>query len=123
VTKVAQFLMATDIPYMTDRFYKTAGRAKTHLQMPTKPAYRVEIDPAKVPNRTPIRRVAPTDNPQWGIGGGTESVTPDAIEVDISTRIIHAIACAETRGEEPRFRGAGHDGKIELPPPQRTRYE
>jgi hypothetical protein len=71
--------------YLTERFYKTAGRAKTHNQLPSKPSYRVEIDPGNVPNRTPFSRVNPTDNPQWGIGGGVESITRDAIKVDPST--------------------------------------
>ena len=70
--------------FISDRRYETAGRAKTHLQLPNKPSHRVEIDPANVPNRTPMRRVGPEDNPQWGRGGGTESVTRDPIPVDPS---------------------------------------
>ncbi len=70
--------------YLTDRKYKTAGRAKTHLQLPYKPDYRVEIDPENVKNPTPLRRIQPTDNPQWGTGGGTESITKEPIEVDLN---------------------------------------
>ena len=71
--------------YFTDRNYKTAGRARTHNQMPNKPVYRVEIDPSNVPNRTPFTRVKPEDNPKLGIGGGVEATTRDAIPVDPNT--------------------------------------
>ncbi|MES9964917.1 MAG: hypothetical protein ABW116_15415 [Candidatus Sedimenticola sp. 20ELBAFRAG] len=71
--------------YITNRQYETAGRAKTHNQLPSKPVYRVEIDPADVPNRTPFTKVNPGDNPQWGVGGGVEATTKDAIPVDPST--------------------------------------
>jgi RHS repeat-associated protein len=71
--------------YITDRLYETAGRAKTHLQLPNRPVYRIEIDPRNVPNRTPLERIDPKANPQWGIGGGTESVTRDEVVVDPST--------------------------------------
>ncbi|HEB92382.1 MAG TPA: RHS repeat-associated core domain-containing protein, partial [Gammaproteobacteria bacterium] len=68
--------------YITNRLYKTAGRAKTHNQLPSKPLYRIEIDPANVPSRTPFTKVNPDDNPKWGIGGGIEATTKDAIPVD-----------------------------------------
>ena len=42
--------------YLTNRLYKTAGRAKTHNQLPSKPTYRVEIKPENVPNRTPFTK-------------------------------------------------------------------
>lgn len=71
--------------YITNRLYETAGRAKTHNQLPSKPSYRVEINPANVPSRTPFRRVNPGDNPQWGIGGGVEAKTKNAISVDPGT--------------------------------------
>jgi len=71
--------------YITDRLYKTAGRAKTHNQLPSKPSYRVEIDPGNVPNRTPFTKVKPGDNPNWGIGGGVEATTKEAISVDPTT--------------------------------------
>jgi len=71
--------------YLTDRDYKTAGRAKTHLQLPKKPTHKVEVDPINVSNRTPLSKVNPEDNPQWGIGGGTESITKDSIDVDTKT--------------------------------------
>jgi RHS repeat-associated protein len=74
--------------YFTNRLYKTAGRAKIHNQLPNKPVYRIEIDPANVPNRTPFTKINPTDNPQWGIGGGVEASTKDSIIVDIYTLII-----------------------------------
>jgi hypothetical protein len=74
--------------YITNRLYKTAGRAKTHNQLASKPVYRIEIDPANIPNRTPFTRINPTDNPQWGIGGGVEAVTRDVIIVDVNTLII-----------------------------------
>lgn len=70
--------------YFTSRLYKTAGKAKTHNQLPSKPAYRVDIDPANVPNRTPFTRVNPGDHPQWGAGGGVEATTRDAIPVGSS---------------------------------------
>lgn len=68
--------------YMTDRNYKTAGKAKTHNQLPNKPSYKVEIDPKNVNGQTPFKRVDPADNPQWGVGGGRESTTPNPIKVD-----------------------------------------
>jgi len=68
--------------YFTDRYYKTAGRAKTHLQLPTKPSYRVEIDPKNVIDPTPFKKV--TGNSQWGMGGGTEATTKYPIKVDPS---------------------------------------
>ena len=71
--------------YFTNRFYKTAGRAKTHNQLPVKPAYRVEIDPSNVPNHSLFSKVDPAANPQWGSGGGVESITRDSISVDPST--------------------------------------
>lgn len=73
--------------YFTDRLYKTAGRAKTHNQLPSKPVYRIEIDPSNVPNRTPFTKVNPSDNPQWGIGRGVEATTRDSISVDPSSLI------------------------------------
>jgi len=65
--------------------YQTAGRAKTYNQLPSKPTYRIEIDPANVPNRSPFTRVNPGDNPQWGVGGGVEATTRNSIPVDSST--------------------------------------
>jgi hypothetical protein len=73
--------------YFSDRVYQTAGRAQTHLQLPKKPAYRVEIDPANVPHRTSFTKVAPDANPDWGIGGGTEASTSDSIPVDPSKMV------------------------------------
>jgi len=73
--------------FLTPRRYQTAGRAKTHNQLPERPSYRVEVDPQEVPNRTPIRRVEPSDNPQWGRGGGLETTTPDEIRVDPDTLV------------------------------------
>jgi RHS repeat-associated protein len=71
--------------YFTDKCYLTAGRAKTHLQLENKPVYRVEIAPSNVPNRTPFGRVNPMDNPKWGMGGGTQSITRESITVDPNT--------------------------------------
>ncbi len=70
--------------YYTDRKYITAGRAKTHNQLPNKPKYRVEIDPENISGHKKFTKVNPNDNPQWGIGGGVESTTENAIPVDIS---------------------------------------
>jgi len=69
--------------HLTNRKYKTAGRAKTHLQLPSKPTHRVEIDPNRVPDRTPMKKVEGT--PDQGMGGGTETITKDEIPVDDST--------------------------------------
>jgi hypothetical protein len=74
--------------YFTNRLYKTAGRAQIHNQLPSKPVYRIEIDPANVPNRTPFTKINPNANPQWGIGGGVEASTRDSIIVDIYTLIL-----------------------------------
>ena len=71
--------------YFTDRFYATAGRAKTHNQLPYRPSYRVEISPENVPNRTPFSRIDPQANPRWGTGGGREAITSDSIPVDLAT--------------------------------------
>ena len=71
--------------YITNRLYKTAGRAKTHNQLPSRPSYRVKIDPGNVPRRTPFRRINPEDNPDLGIGRGVESITRDPIPVDPGT--------------------------------------
>lgn len=71
--------------YYTNRKYVTAGRAKTHNQLPSKPKYRVEIDPANIPDHKAFTKINPEDNPQWGIGGGVESTTSYSIPVDIST--------------------------------------
>lgn len=71
--------------YYTNRKYVTAGRAKTHNQLPSKPKYRVEIDPANIPDHKAFTKINPEDNPQWGIGGGVESTTSNSIPVDIST--------------------------------------
>jgi hypothetical protein len=68
--------------YFSNRSYRTAGRAKTHNQLPNKPTYRVEIDPSDVTDRTPFTRVNPSDNPQWGAGGGVEATTRYSIPVD-----------------------------------------
>ena len=70
--------------YYTNRKYITAGRAKTHNQLPNKPKYRVEIDPDNIPDNKGFTRVDPKDNPDWGIGGGVESTTENAIPVDVS---------------------------------------
>jgi len=50
--------------------------------MRTKPTYKVEIDPANVPNRTPFTKVE--GKPKWGIGGGVEATTKDPIPVNPS---------------------------------------
>jgi hypothetical protein len=68
--------------YITDKDYKTAGKAKTHLQLPEKPAYKVVIDPKNVSNSTPLKKINPTDNPQWGKGGGRQSITKEPIPID-----------------------------------------
>ena len=68
--------------FITDRKYETAGKAKTHNQLPNKPTQRVEIDPKNVTNQTPFKRVDPNANPQWGVGKGRESTTPNPIKVD-----------------------------------------
>ncbi|MBO1883202.1 hypothetical protein J4N46_01895 [Capnocytophaga sp. Marseille-Q4570] len=52
--------------------------------MPNKPKYRVEIDPDNIPDNKGFTRVDPKDNPDWGIGGGVESTTENAIPVDVS---------------------------------------
>lgn len=70
--------------YITDRLYTTAGRAKTHLQLPEKPVYGVEIDPKNVTGLSKVTRVEPTANPKWGAGGGTEATTPNSIPIDPS---------------------------------------
>ncbi|WP_084695307.1 TIGR04388 family protein, partial [Leptospira broomii] len=70
--------------YITDRKYNNAKNAKEYLQLPEKPVYRVEIDPNKVPNRSPISKINPNDNPQWGRGTGREGTSPDKIPVDPS---------------------------------------
>ncbi len=70
--------------YYTNHNYKTAGRAKTHNQLRSKPKYRVEIDPSNVPDHKSFSWINPSDNPQWGIGGGVESTTSNSIIVDIS---------------------------------------
>jgi hypothetical protein len=71
--------------YFTDHLYKTAGRAKSHLQLPVRPSYRVEIDPASIPGGFRLRRINPLENPHWGRGGGTEASTRALITVDPST--------------------------------------
>jgi RHS repeat-associated protein len=71
--------------YFTERLYETAGRAKSFNQLPSKPTFRIEIAPANVPNRSPFARIEPSANPQWGLGGGVEATTLDAIRVDPST--------------------------------------
>jgi YD repeat-containing protein len=68
--------------YITDRKYETAGKAKSHNQLPNKPTHRVEIDPKNVSDQTPFKRIDPSDNPQWGVGKGRESTTPNPIKVD-----------------------------------------
>ncbi|MEW6515746.1 MAG: TadE family protein [candidate division FCPU426 bacterium] len=70
--------------YITDKKYKTSGKAKTHLQLPQKPLYRVEIDSKKIKNKPDLRKIKNSDNPQWGKGGGTEATTKESIEVDTS---------------------------------------
>jgi hypothetical protein len=66
--------------YFTDRYYKTAGRAKTHLQLPKKPSYRVKIDPKDVKHHTPFKKVY--EYKQYGKGGGTEATTTEPIKVN-----------------------------------------
>jgi RHS repeat-associated protein len=73
--------------FLSDRDYTTAGRAKTHLQLPSEPAFKVEVDPLRIPYRSPISRVDPNAHPEWGIGGGTESTTINGIDVDPSTLV------------------------------------
>jgi RHS repeat-associated protein len=68
--------------YFTDRYYNTASRAKDFNQLPSKPVYRVEIDPANVPNRSKFSRIDPNAHPEWGRGGGREATTRSAIPVD-----------------------------------------
>jgi len=68
--------------FITDRRYETAGGAKTYNQLPTKPEYRIEIDPENVTNRTPFTKVEPTHHPEWGKGGGVEAITKDPIPVN-----------------------------------------
>ncbi len=68
--------------FITDKDYLTAGRAKIHLQLPDKPVYKVEINPNNVTDMTPIEKIKPTDNPQWGIGRGTQATTKYSIPVD-----------------------------------------
>jgi RHS repeat-associated protein len=68
--------------YFSDKEYKTSGRAKTHLQLENKPTHKVQIDPENVGDATPFKRVNPSDNPQWGIGGGREATTNKPIKVD-----------------------------------------
>jgi RHS repeat-associated protein len=70
--------------YLSSRFYKTAGRAKTHLQLPTRPTYRVKVAPADIPSRTPLARVEPQAHPEWGMGGGTEAMTSNTVSVNVS---------------------------------------
>ncbi len=69
--------------YITDKNYKTAGRAKTHNQLPNKPSYKVEIDPSVV-GPTEFKKVNSWDNPDWGLGGGNEAIKTDPIPVDKS---------------------------------------
>ena len=68
--------------YITDKNYKTAGRAKTHNQLPNKPSYKVEIDPSNVKGKTDFKKVKSTDNAQWGKGGGNEATTSKPIKVN-----------------------------------------
>ena len=71
--------------YLSSRKYGTAGRAKTHLQLPEKPLYRVEVDPKRVSGGSSLSKVEHGHNPQWGKGGGTEMVTEHAVPVDLGT--------------------------------------
>jgi RHS repeat-associated protein len=73
--------------YLSSREYKTAGRAKTHLQLPARPTYRVKVAPEDVPSRAPLTRVEPQAHPEWGMGGGTETTTSSAVTVDVSTMV------------------------------------
>src|SRR4051812_9283623 len=70
--------------FLTDRLYETAVRAKTHLQLPLLPSYRIEIDPSDVPDPSPRGRVDPAAHPDWGLGRGTEAYSPGPIRVDPS---------------------------------------
>ena len=71
--------------YLSSRRYDTAGRAKTHLQLPEKPAYRVKVDPKKVAGGSPLSKVEAGHNPHWAKGGGTEMVTDHEVPVDLGT--------------------------------------
>ncbi|MEO6812223.1 MAG: hypothetical protein ABI353_24205 [Isosphaeraceae bacterium] len=68
--------------YLTNRLYRTAARAKSHLQLPSEPVYRIEVDSLDVPMLSPLVRIDPGDNPQWGLGKGTEFQSPGPIRVD-----------------------------------------
>lgn len=68
--------------FFSDKEYKTAGRAKTHLQLENKPSYKVEIDPKNLTDPTPFKKVNPSDHPIWGIGNGREATTKSPIIVD-----------------------------------------
>jgi len=67
--------------FFTDKEYKTAGKAKTHNQLPSKPSYKVEINPKDVNGKTDFKKVNPSDNPQWGKGKGREATTKNSIKV------------------------------------------
>ncbi len=68
--------------FFTDKEYKTGSKAKTHNQLPTKPTYKVEIDPKNINGKTGFKKVNPSDNPQWGKGKGREATTKNPIKVD-----------------------------------------
>jgi RHS repeat-associated protein len=68
--------------FFTDKEYKTAGKAKTHNQLPKKPSYKVEIDPSNVKDGTNFTKVKSKDHPEWGKGGGREAKTKNSIKVD-----------------------------------------
>jgi hypothetical protein len=74
--------------FLTDRFYETAARAKTHLQLPRLPSYRIEIDPSEVPDLSPPKRVDPSANPAWGRGRGTEAYSTGPIRVDPAKLVL-----------------------------------
>jgi hypothetical protein len=66
--------------YFSKSYYKTAGRAKSHLQLENKPSFRVRINPKNVKHHTPFKRVH--GNEQYGKGGGTEATTTEPIKVN-----------------------------------------
>lgn len=70
------------IPY-TDRKYNTAGRADSHLKLPSKPSYVIKFDPKNVTNGSKMKRVDPKSHPKYGgKGGGTEAHTSFPIKVN-----------------------------------------
>ena len=68
--------------FVTDREYKTAGRAKTYNQLAHKPSFVVEIDPNAVKHISPMKRINPKENRRYGVGGGNQATTRDPIKVN-----------------------------------------